>query len=157
MKFLTMENGDLQCRHLFPAMIVSNLVSPLSFCRVWQSKVLVSFFGEPPIVLNVFVQSGIWHNHFKTNYYHERTFRACLSCLSRLFLERKHEGPLGNDRKCTVNKPCMTVQLLKFIVSIHDFSMTVRFPKLINKIQQINPYRNRTPYIKHPIKILPSF
>lgn len=53
--------------------------------------------------------------------------------------------------KCTVNKPCMTVQLLKFIVSIHDFSMTIRFPKLINKIQQINPYRNRTPYIKHPI------
>lgn len=87
------------------------------------------------------------------------TFRACLSCLSRLFLERKHEGPLGNDRKCTVNKPCMTVQLLKFIVSIHDVSMTVRFPKLINKIQQINPYRNRTPHIKHPIpkSSLPSF
>ena len=59
------EHGDLQCRHLlFPAMIVSNFLSPLSFCRVWQSKVLVSFFGEPPIVLNVLVQSGFGNLRF---------------------------------------------------------------------------------------------
>ena len=33
---------------LFAAIIIiSNLLSPLSFCRVWQSKVLVSFFVSP--------------------------------------------------------------------------------------------------------------
>ena len=51
---------------LFPAMIVGNLVSPLQFCRVWQSKVLVSVFCESPIVFHGLVQSGIWHDHFKT-------------------------------------------------------------------------------------------
>ena len=28
--------------------------------------VLVLFFCEPPVVLHGFVQSGIWHDHFKT-------------------------------------------------------------------------------------------
>ena len=41
-------------------------MSPESFWRVWQSGVLVLFFCEPPILLHGFVQSGIWHDHFKT-------------------------------------------------------------------------------------------
>ena len=38
----------MRCRRnlLFAAMIVGNLVSPLPFCRVWQSKVLVRCFCE---------------------------------------------------------------------------------------------------------------
>ena len=99
-------------------------------------------FSESHIVLHGFVQSGIWHNHFKTPS-HERKFWTSLLCLSRLFFGKE---TWGTTRTCTVNKPCMTVRLLKFRMSLRQFG----FPKLINKIQQINPYRNRTPYIKHP-------
>ena len=59
--FLWSKNKMMRCRQnlLFAEIIISKLVSPLSFCRVWQSKVLILLFAW-------FVQSGIWHEHFKT-------------------------------------------------------------------------------------------
>ena len=44
--FLWSKNKMMRCRQnlLFAEIIISNLVSPLSFCRVWQSKVLISLF-----------------------------------------------------------------------------------------------------------------
>ena len=72
-----MENGDLQCRHLFfPAMIVSNLVSPISFCMVLCSPAF-GIITSRLLVMNANFEhpSYVWVGYFS---------------------ERKHEGPLGH-------------------------------------------------------------
>ena len=61
---------------LFAAIIIGNLESPLSFCRVWQSTVLISFFVS---LLSFCMVCAIRHLAWTLqNYHHQRKFWTSL-------------------------------------------------------------------------------
>lgn len=77
---------DMRCRrNLFASRIIGNLVSPLSFCRVWQSTALVYFFFLSPLSFSMVcaIRHLAWTLQ---DYHHERKRWTSLTCL-KLFAE----------------------------------------------------------------------